>query len=639
MKRQVKKDKFFSERNTRGNEMDRLRYGPSFFFIIVFFYCMWQSVPVRALTWCHDYTWYRVTCAYTGVNKKAPRDLRNILKKLGYLPFNYEYARQASGSYYTIRNLEKGDVFIIGEAHSGIIVDNNQRADHYIQPDGTKNIDLLPSDVEKQHSFYRNESIFDIQDRYWEFNPQTGERLPKVKFSFRELKWEIWRQVIIKVVPRRPKLDINESTHIDLVGTNLHDILLKSKRFVAEKFGKTPVEMSYANKTFGANILVREPKELLLLPSPQQVEIGDNAVFEIVAIYGENEKVGLDLVNSRKATKYEEFDVPASYGGKAANPGRVIARGKLLKVWVKPCTTQEVEPGGKAIFNIWGLYDEVGKNVERRIDHIEILADQELIRWGEKDLYRTYQNNKTIKMTVILKKSEDEENDFKSLPTGVGLGWGFGLSPINGQGGGFGKIPQKDEVVEGTELGGEDPENVGQKSLPGAGVVEEIGSGTDDTAYCPENPDELKAKCAQVNGYIRAFESQGRKAKWTASVQRAYLFRAQCCGYRWTTEGLESDTSGDTGHGFSERGQEEPRPSRSRDRQQQEALRKLRQAEQNYRNAQPFLQRQRQAQIQRQRELERQLREMGRQTTPGGYGGSTFDDGDAVILLEERASP
>lgn len=128
-----------------------------------------------------------------------------------------------------------------------------------------------------------------------------------------------------------------------------------------------------------------------------------------------------------------------------------------------------------------------------------------------------------------------------TLPFGVGAGFGAGVSRTERQGGGSAEIRQRDEVVEGTELAGEDPENVGQKSLPGAGVVEEIGSGTDDTAYCPENPDELKTKCAQVNAYIRAFEAQGRKAKWTASVQRAYLFRAHCCGYRWTTEGPEAD--------------------------------------------------------------------------------------------------
>ena len=238
---------------------------------------------------------------------------------------------------------------------------------------------------------------------------------------------------------------------------------------------------------------------------------------------------------------------------------------------------------------------------------------------------------------IIEYQSEPESTaSGPSLPPGVGLGWGFGLSPINGQGGGFGKIPQKDEVIEGPDYGGGFSEEPGEL---GAGVVEEVSSGTDDTVYCPENPAELEAKCAQVNGYIGAFESQGQAAKWTQSIQRAYLFRAQCCGRRWTTEGPVGDTSGDTGHEFSERGQEEPWPSRSRDSQQQEALRKLRQAEQNYRNAQPFLKRQRQAQIQRQREFERQLREMDRldeQTTPGGY---TFEDSDAVILLEQKASP
>ena len=80
---------------------------------------------------------------------------------------------------------------------------------------------------------------------------------------------------------------------------------------------------------------------------------------------------------------------------------------------------------------------------------------------------------------------------------------------------------------------------VGQEGGPETESFGQFATGTsDDTLHCPEDPDELKAKCANVNKFIGDFG----KGQWTASLQRAYLFRAQCCGYRWTTEGPEDDT-------------------------------------------------------------------------------------------------
>ncbi len=53
---------------------------------------------------------------------------------------------------------------------------------------------------------------------------------------------------------------------------------------------------------------------------------------------------------------------------------------------------------------------------------------------------------------------------------------------------------------------------------------------------CPENQKERQNKCARVISYIRKYESLSKADKiWNVNIQRAYLFRAQCCGYRWTT--------------------------------------------------------------------------------------------------------
>lgn len=59
---------------------------------------------------------------------------------------------------------------------------------------------------------------------------------------------------------------------------------------------------------------------------------------------------------------------------------------------------------------------------------------------------------------------------------------------------------------------------------------------------CPKDKSEFQKKCASVNSYIREHGSKGDISEiWRANLQRAYLFRAQCCGYRWTTEGSGDD--------------------------------------------------------------------------------------------------
>ncbi len=64
----------------------------------------------------------------------------------------------------------------------------------------------------------------------------------------------------------------------------------------------------------------------------------------------------------------------------------------------------------------------------------------------------------------------------------------------------------------------------------------------DDTIYCPDDKKERQEKCARVIAYLRWYESQKAKIqKWTTNAQRAYLFKAQCCGYRWSTEGSGDD--------------------------------------------------------------------------------------------------
>jgi RHS repeat-associated protein len=55
---------------------------------------------------------------------------------------------------------------------------------------------------------------------------------------------------------------------------------------------------------------------------------------------------------------------------------------------------------------------------------------------------------------------------------------------------------------------------------------------------CPENQKTLQKKCESVNELVQKYQAlfEGDRI-WKANIQRAYLFRAQCCGYRWTNEG------------------------------------------------------------------------------------------------------
>jgi len=74
--------------------------------------------PLPAISWCHDYSYYRVTGKDS--DNLSPGGLRNALAKLKY--------KLVQGS----TDLRPGDVVIIGNAHSGFV--NAQGSiDHYIQ--------------------------------------------------------------------------------------------------------------------------------------------------------------------------------------------------------------------------------------------------------------------------------------------------------------------------------------------------------------------------------------------------------------------------------------------------------------------------------------------------------------------------
>ncbi len=83
---------------------------------------------------------------------------------------------------------------------------------------------------------------------------------------------------------------------------------------------------------------------------------------------------------------------------------------------------------------------------------------------------------------------------------------------------------------------------------PSWNPVEGWGAGTtvDDTVVCASDDNDRRKACSRVGDYIHWYEAQANKPSgldWDSRIQRSYLYRAQCCGYRWTTENETSASS------------------------------------------------------------------------------------------------
>ncbi len=410
-------------------EMDRIKPGVMVLFTLLFLSILLQSHPLHAITWCHDYTWYRVTGNSVGINGKQPSQLRTLLEAKGYSPFNYAWKMHStikSGDYATVQKLETDDIFIIGESHSGIIVDNQERADHYIQPDGSKTTILTLAEVKKQKNktFFEKDPISNVLNRIWTHNPKSGELMHQPKISFEGKTFEVWRKVRMEILPSKPQVEIKESIPIEFYATSPHSkTLIKIRRYVGKKFGNNPIELVYASKKYPFDFWVRKPSKLILRPASKTVRIGEDANFDFIAVYKDGEERDLGLIRSKKAPSHGEFDVHASYGGMQAVPSKIIARGKLLKVWAKPSATQTIKPGETAEFTVYGKYDELGKEAERIIDRIQISAnDEQLVNWRKKEITRSYGSlldKQSVRMTVILKDKPKEPDNTSDTVSGM----------------------------------------------------------------------------------------------------------------------------------------------------------------------------------------------------------------------------
>ena len=109
----------------------------------------------QAITWCHDYTYYRATEFALGKGKDknnlGPVSLKSRLQVLGY-------RRVAALKPGESAPLKKGDVVIIGNAadgqeedHSGFITDDTGHIDHLIQKLGESGKPYTSAELEKAY--------------------------------------------------------------------------------------------------------------------------------------------------------------------------------------------------------------------------------------------------------------------------------------------------------------------------------------------------------------------------------------------------------------------------------------------------------------------------------------------------------
>lgn len=125
-----------------------LRVGLSLKLLVL---ALFSTVP--AITLCHDYVIYRVTCSLgqcENVNETPPTEIRRRLGELGYSRFpitNTVGDPELAGRL----GLKPGDVVFLGDLHSGFVNDNN-RIDHFIQvygQTGIRRVAREPDDLPK----------------------------------------------------------------------------------------------------------------------------------------------------------------------------------------------------------------------------------------------------------------------------------------------------------------------------------------------------------------------------------------------------------------------------------------------------------------------------------------------------------
>ena len=226
-------------------------------------------VTLPAISWCHDYSYYRVTGKDS--NGLSPDALRAALAKLKY--------KLVEGD----TELRPGDVVIIGEAHSGF-VNAQGGVDHYIQvreklsDTHSRLVVVSPADVEAQPTFHRNWTLRQILGFSREYtDPGTKKSWTQKPYAGKSV--QVWRWMKLIILPQtktlkqgekqlfEAKLALKDGTLVDPPGEVSFS---PGKEFKAEKTGTFPVTASYAGEATAATVTVEAKK----------TECGENEVWD-----------------------------------------------------------------------------------------------------------------------------------------------------------------------------------------------------------------------------------------------------------------------------------------------------------------------------------------------------------------------
>lgn len=138
--------------------------------------------PALCITWCHDYTIYKVTGK--DANKISPAQLRNVLQELGYKCFKFTNAAQNPKAQSKLR---EGDIIIIGDAHSGV-VNENGLIDHFIQKFGASGTAYTPEEIISMENFKRDWTLLGM------VNVERMTPDGRVIHPYKTKRVEVWRK-------------------------------------------------------------------------------------------------------------------------------------------------------------------------------------------------------------------------------------------------------------------------------------------------------------------------------------------------------------------------------------------------------------------------------------------------------------
>jgi hypothetical protein len=132
---------------------------------------------IQAITWCHDYTMYRLSESKVDYNRISVSELRQYLIDHQYKKFPYTNAAENPKAQ---DHLKPGDVIIIGDAHSGF-VNEEKLIDHFIQMEGASGAAYKPEEIPmhmnqadinyKKGGFFMGDTLIQMRSRMFTKNP------------------------------------------------------------------------------------------------------------------------------------------------------------------------------------------------------------------------------------------------------------------------------------------------------------------------------------------------------------------------------------------------------------------------------------------------------------------------------------